>query len=358
MPKEIKAQRQSNIELLRILTMLGVIILHYNNPSIGGGIRYASGLNLQILYFLESVFICAVNLFVLITGYFMIKTNKRNLMKPLELIIQVIVFNWGFYFLRIVLAKEVFSFHQLIEKTIPVNWFVILYVAVYFISPFINLLMEKLNENQMLDKFVLIIFLLFSVYPTLVDLFQEIKGYEYNGLSSIGAYGSQYGYSIVNFVLMYIIGAWIRIKEKTNKKHDLLYLLITVLLIMGWANINDIIGYGLERSAWEYCNPLVILAAVQLFMIFKSMDLGSNRLINEMSKATFTVFLLHNLFLQYINVKNFVEGNTLVMIMHVIFSALGIYIVCWLVYEIYEHCVRWIYVFLSNKITVLQKNII
>ena len=32
-----KNKRQSNIELLRILSMLGVIILHYNNKTIGGG---------------------------------------------------------------------------------------------------------------------------------------------------------------------------------------------------------------------------------------------------------------------------------------------------------------------------------
>lgn len=31
-----RRDRESNIELLRILAMLGVIILHYNNPYIGG----------------------------------------------------------------------------------------------------------------------------------------------------------------------------------------------------------------------------------------------------------------------------------------------------------------------------------
>ena len=34
-----RRDRESNIELLRILAMLGVIILHYNNPSVGGGYR-------------------------------------------------------------------------------------------------------------------------------------------------------------------------------------------------------------------------------------------------------------------------------------------------------------------------------
>ena len=31
-----RAERQSNIELLRILTMCGVVILHYNNETMGG----------------------------------------------------------------------------------------------------------------------------------------------------------------------------------------------------------------------------------------------------------------------------------------------------------------------------------
>lgn len=33
-------ERQSNIELLRIFAMLGIVCLHYNNPSIGGGFEY------------------------------------------------------------------------------------------------------------------------------------------------------------------------------------------------------------------------------------------------------------------------------------------------------------------------------
>ena len=31
-----KAKRQSNIELLRIIAICGVIVLHYNNVTIGG----------------------------------------------------------------------------------------------------------------------------------------------------------------------------------------------------------------------------------------------------------------------------------------------------------------------------------
>lgn len=38
--KDKKNYRDSNIELLRILSIWGVIILHYNNQTIGGGLQY------------------------------------------------------------------------------------------------------------------------------------------------------------------------------------------------------------------------------------------------------------------------------------------------------------------------------
>ena len=36
-----RRDRESNIELLRILAMLGVIILHYNNRDMGGVALYS-----------------------------------------------------------------------------------------------------------------------------------------------------------------------------------------------------------------------------------------------------------------------------------------------------------------------------
>ena len=40
-------QRESNIELLRICTMSGVILLHYNNPGIGGAFNHAQGIDCE-----------------------------------------------------------------------------------------------------------------------------------------------------------------------------------------------------------------------------------------------------------------------------------------------------------------------
>ena len=78
-----KQERQSNIELLRIISMFGIIILHYNNTLIGKAFTYAAGneVNYNILFVLESIFICGVDLFMIISGYFMSFRSKRNVWK-------------------------------------------------------------------------------------------------------------------------------------------------------------------------------------------------------------------------------------------------------------------------------------
>ena len=77
----MKVERQSNIELLRILAIMGVIVLHYGNPSMGGGRSDVkeSSINSYVLYLVISLFACAVDLFMIISGYFMCNSKAINL---------------------------------------------------------------------------------------------------------------------------------------------------------------------------------------------------------------------------------------------------------------------------------------
>lgn len=353
-----KRERQSNIELLRIIVMMGVIILHYNNPLIGGGFEYAGGVNKWVLYFLESVFVCAVDLFVLISGYFMCTSHKRTIIKPLELIVQVIAFRELVYIAKCLIGKDDLSAKRVVYSLIPINWFVILYITLYLISPMLNIVAKRVAECCF-KRILLILMLVFSVYPTAVDILQEVTGNDIHGLSSVGMYGSQWGYSIVNFVLMYFIGAYLRLtdtkKEPAHKR--LAFILASALILVAWSTVNDIVGYGTEKSAWEYCNPIVIFIAVQIFLMFKEMEISCNRVINRCASASFTVYLIHNNFLGIIGIEEFVQRNAVVMLLHLFLSVLLIYLIGWAVYELYERCTRPIYKALTKKIPILGRDI-
>lgn len=225
----LKSNRKSNIDLLRVFAMCGVIILHYNNPTIGGALKYAehSSFNYYMLLFLESLNICAVNIFILISGYFMCTNQKRTLFKPFQLLIQVILFSSIIYLVRVMMGLETFDVVRLLSKMIPSNYYVILYSVLYLISPYVNIILNMLTRKK-LNEMLVIFITIFSIYPTFIDFIQELSGKEWVGLSSISAYGSQWGYSIINFILLYILGAYLRIKGEYRGKTKKLWLVLLV----------------------------------------------------------------------------------------------------------------------------------
>lgn len=122
----MSGERKSNIELLRIFSILGVIILHYNNAQIGGGLRFAeaNSINYLTLVTFESLFICAVNVFIIISGYFLIEKSSRNIWKIIELILQVMLINVAFYIINDCIIQKTFSLKKLLGSLIPNNYFV------------------------------------------------------------------------------------------------------------------------------------------------------------------------------------------------------------------------------------------
>lgn len=333
--------------------MIGVILLHYNNPTIGGGLSFvkSGSINYWFLNIVESLFVCAVDLFILISAYFMALTNRRNLWKPIQLLVQVIIFSVSKYLL-ISALKSTFTIRGVVAAFIPSNYFVILYIVVFIISPYINLIFEHLDSNKR-KQFICTLMLLFSVYPTVVDVIIEVTKNNFLGLSSVGAYGSQYGYSVVNFSLCYCVGVYIRLESEhlskltTKKLVKVLFFCVAIMTV--WSVINDRIGYFTEKTAWEYCNPLVITTAICAFLMFKRIKIKNNKLINSLAKGSFTVYLLHINLVTHLQIDYFVNENIFLLLLHMILSSALIYLVCWIVYLVYQLFEKVVFGFLKGK---------
>lgn len=85
--------RNSSIELYRILAMEMIITLHFFSAAQAGG-QFAEGSAGYYLYHIaESACICGVNMFVLITGYFAGSKREVEINKILKLCIDVAF--WG-----------------------------------------------------------------------------------------------------------------------------------------------------------------------------------------------------------------------------------------------------------------------
>ena len=185
-----------------------------------------------------------------------------------------------------------------------------------------------------------ILLLIFSFYQTGIDLFQEVTGKKVVDLNPIGVGGGAQGFNIVNFSLLYIIGAYLRHNEDIvflNKKwRGGIIFFVCVSLVFVWAIFNDKMHRsGVLGTAWSYHNPLVIFSAVSIFSVFKKMKFIS-RFLNRIARAAFTCFLFHLWLLPFARRNDFVQLHPLILLGHCIATTFCCYVLSILVYEIYN----------------------
>lgn len=282
----------------------------------------------------EAISVSAVNIFILISGYFLFKSNKRNLFKPLKLLLQVICFNLTFYLLRVALKMNVFCYKDFFKCFMPENYYVMFYIALYFISPYINIIINKLKKRQICFM-ILIFIILFSIFPTIVDCINLIFKYDFNGSSTISIKGSLHGYTIVNFILLYILGAAANILPVSKVKNEnLLFCLFFSVILIFLFSISKI--SFLSSIVYSYCSPLVILVSVSLFLLFLNNNKINFKVINFLSASSFTFYIIHIHFLNYLMIDKYVSFNIFIMLLHIIFSFILIYFISFILYFIFN----------------------
>lgn len=286
MDKIIKV-RESNIELLRLLLIIFVIVLHYNGETCNV-ITLTENAKLSVKYLVricEVFCLCSVNTFLIISGFFLCSKKSINIRKVFDLFTIVILFSLTVYILEIIFGISEIKIKSILGCFLPSNYYVYLYSAVFILSPFLNLVTKL--EKKKFNIFILIILILFSVFPTIIDFISNyIPQLNSNGRSFISLKGNGGGYTFVNFVLLYYCGAFIKINEITLSgiKACILYIISSIVIFLGTI-INN-------KYAFDYCNLFLITQASFLFFTFRSFSL-KNKIINYIAKSVWGIFILH-----------------------------------------------------------------
>lgn len=324
----MEIKRNYGIDLLRGLSMLGVVVLHILGH---GGVleTAASPLGFSVSWLLEVIAYPAVNCFVLISGFVGYRAEKyypklRNIVS--------LLFTALFYSIVICLClKFVFSLpienKDVLKAFLPVTtsryWFFTAYFATFIISPALNLFVHKAN-NKMLFIVSLAI-LVFCCCSTVMDPFILTGGYSFIWLS-----------------LIYILGAIIKktdiINKVSNKK---ITVLLTVCYLLTWLSvvISRFIGLPtiFEKFLVSYCSPTIVIAAICLFCIFAKFRINRvNKVITFFASSAFSIYLIHdNIHIRELFIEGFFEFinnlNVAVIPILVITMALGIFVICTLI---------------------------
>lgn len=174
--------------------------------------------------------------------------------------------------------------------------------------------------------------MLFSLYPTVVETASQII-WGTSGIAGTGTVtmdGSASGYTIVNFVLLYLMGGYLRkYPPKSGKaKYFILYVVFTLCdFVMAWV----------APTYTSYANLFVIGQAVMLFLAFLNWDIKNNKVINTVSRSSFGIYLLHTCglfivtFWGYFHIPESVSGTLGQMIIRMGLAVGAMYFCCLLV---------------------------
>ena len=294
----MKKDRESKYETLRIVSMFMIVIWHI---LIHGHVLGNTTGGLQnVLRLVEVLLAVHVNSFILVTGYF--QSSAEFKLKNFWRL------NNAAWFYRVVIITAfsllgimTFGRVDIVKNIIPIDfgfyWFLDIYLILYLISPFLNILIKAIKKSEF-EKLIIVSFILFSLLPTLTR--QQ-------------AYYNIGGSSLVTFVMLYFVGAYLRLykeeisrklKELFKCKNVITYLCIFIVLatlnyvsyrfgisILDKGRLVNELGTTLVSATFAYDNPLVILGSISYFLLFTSFNFTSS-LINKLSPYVFGVYLI------------------------------------------------------------------
>lgn len=291
----MKKKRHVGIELLRVISMLMIVTLHWG----GFGIKILELTPYSFEWFfawgVRGFAYMSVDIYVLISAYFLYH-KWSGMTKFFQLWFEVIVYSLGIYLITILTGNTQLSFNELLYYTTPVlsmaYWFVTSYVGMFFLAPFLNKSLHALELKQHRNLCILL-FVLFSVVPNFFFWSKWLN------------WGSSCG--IVWFIVLYVVGAYIRRLSDSNSIH-FSSAKLWLIAIISWvlpvfskttiAFLSQIITGEIVGSSLFYMNNsvLVFSGSIVTFLAFKSLNITNAHIRNVimfLAQGSFAVYLIH-----------------------------------------------------------------
>lgn len=278
MKSRIMTSRESNMELLRIVAMAMVLLLHFNlsvkQPSYSS-FGDLTGIRLFHLG-LQSICIIAVNVFVIISGWFSIKFSLKSIAKFL---FTCCWFACTGIVVTCILSGELSRVGPMLKSILWLDggyWFVRAYLVVFIISPVLNTYISNTSIYQQRNTIIL-----FYVVQTFFGWFL--------GKDFVG------GYSTISFIGLYLFGRYLHELDSLKMikaKYFWGVFAVSILLNMLYA-ILFFAGHNVTLgSPFDYNNPLIVISAASLVVAFSKLRIQSN-IINWIAASSFAIYLFH-----------------------------------------------------------------
>lgn len=279
-----------SFEILRIASMFLIVLTHcmFHGRVLEDTQLYT--LNQALVLFLRVMVMPAVDCYVLISGYFMLY-KSFCIQRIFRIWLKTALYSIILWSLFRITGYVNGSWMNGIESIFPVltkqYWYISVYIALCFLSPFLNQLILQMTKRQ-LQNLIAILLFYFCICASILPASQMI----------ISAKGND----IVWFVCLYIVAAYIRLyyephrisNTKLLKAISLLLCLETIIVIVCfWSPVHKnmltiICGHN---SIWNAGVALLLF----LIAVNESKRMADKpAFLFQLSASTLGVYLIHD----------------------------------------------------------------
>ena len=280
-------QRQSNIELLRLICMFFIVVHHIIIHALPMSPTFSmeGGYNNVHISIIEGFVLCAVPVFVLISGYFGIQIKVKGL---LNFYIQCAFYSGLIYLIYLCISGQSINRWCIYNTLLPITnhadlWFVPCYFMLYLISPLLNKCVDHLSKREFqLALFALVVINLYYGW------------YLRSTLTNVD------GFNLYNFVFLYFIGRYVaKYINIANIRRTRLVSAIVFMFGSALFGLLPVINSQFDLlpewspivNRWTYNHPLLLIDSIALLLLFLTFNFQSKSL-NWVAVSTFSVYLI------------------------------------------------------------------
>lgn len=323
-----KTQRDSNLELYRILSMLLIVAHHYvvnSGLTAADGPIYANPLSWRSLFLLllGAWGKTGINCFVMITGYFMCKSDITA-KKFAKLVGEWLFYRYLLHAIFWITGYEPFTLKTAVLGIVPFtqigSGFTSCFMLFFLAIPFLNVLVQHLSEKQHLYLLVLTGFI-YIVFGTAHRVTMNYVSW---------------------FMVLYFIASYIRLYPKKLFEDTKLWgwltlasLALSVISVVSATWLGTKLGRNLSYFFVADSNTfLAVTNGVLSFLFFKNLKMPYSKFINTVAASTFGVLCIHahsDAMRQWLwrdTLNNVGMYASPYMPLHAICSVLGVFIIC------------------------------
>ena len=274
-------ERDSNIELLRILATIFVLILHCNGWflfKLGGipGWNTGNSVVAACRILVQNITVLGVDAFILISGFYGIRPKLKSIVNLFTLLF---FFYVGCYLWNCGIGHDTFSYVGLfgnMKAFSRTNWFISGYLYLTLLAPMINAFSDHVSLKNL--GLYIILYCATTLY---LGYYQGNEYWWYNG-----------GFSVTMMVGVYLVGRYLyKVVDKIDQIKNW-YIATAFVGVLGIMSVIRILSSN-EESWLHYGSPITISAAVLFFLLFYRMPKFQSKFVNWVAASCLASFILH-----------------------------------------------------------------